>query len=91
MPGPTIIGRYDYIYDYTLQTLESRGPIASERNRLAQAIADRHSRRFEIGMNTCETDQCQCKEIARLVNNGFERKGTPNDLNEGQRQTASPS
>jgi len=47
---------------------------AAERTRLAQLVADRHARRF-AGMNTCETSQCQCKEIARLLNNNFQ-KGT---------------
>ena len=48
---------------------------AAERHRLAQLVADHHARRFAGGMNTCETSQCQCKEIARLLNNNFQ-KGT---------------
>lgn len=61
MPGPTL---YDTAQ---LQQIQ--------RHKLAQQIADRHARRFSAGSNTCETRQCQCIEIARLVHNNF-TKGT---------------
>ena len=68
MPGPTEALREVLQF---LRAERDKVLLETERTHLAQAIADRHARRFQAGANTCETKQCQCLELARLVNNNF--------------------
>ena len=74
MPGPTLLPDSWSEEDFISIGMKA-ALLQIERHRLAQLVADRHARRFSSGMNTCETSQCQCKEIARLLNNNFQ-KGT---------------